>query len=263
MRYVFGKLKAIIGYSDYDGNLEAKSHSHQESPRNKTSVQGSKVNTPHPNPNSDENGDDKEPGEQSASKRMRGRSHRSSLKPEREKPKRTKGDSRNSLTEKRRTRNKVSLTNQSLRSYVQYKLNQYQDKDGKYNGIVNILSDIGFLQFCYMLIKGKPGNMSKGITKETLDGLSYNWFVETSKAIKEGKLNLLPARRVLIPKPGRKDKIPLGVGSPRDKIVQKGLQIIIEAIYEPKFLDCSFGFRPERSTHSALQILHLRAHQFT
>lgn len=74
----------------------------------------------------------------------------------------------------------------------------------------------------------------------------------------------------MIPKPGKKGERPLGVGAPspspsgaREKIVQKGLQIILEAIYEPLFLDCSHGFRPERSTHSALKPLHLRAHQFT
>ena len=67
----------------------------------------------------------------------------------------------------------------------------------------------------------------------------------------------------MIPKPGRKGERPLGVGAPREKIVQKGLQVILEAIYEPTFPDCSHGFRPERSTHSALKPLHLKAHQYT
>lgn len=67
----------------------------------------------------------------------------------------------------------------------------------------------------------------------------------------------------MIPKPGRKGERPLGVGAPREKIVQKGLQIILEAIYEPEFLDCSHGFRPDRSTHSALKPLHLKAHHFS
>jgi hypothetical protein len=57
--------------------------------------------------------------------------------------------------------------------FVTSQLERYKDNDGKYNAIIRILADAGFLQFCYMLIKGKPGNMSKGITKETLDGISY------------------------------------------------------------------------------------------
>jgi len=112
-----------------------------------------------------------------------------------------------------------------------------------------------------MLIKGKPGNMSQGSTRETLDGLTYEWFEKISQETKSGSFNFTPARRVLIPKPGKKRS--LGVGSPREKIVQKGLQVILEAIYEPMFLDCSHGFRPDRSTHSALRTLYLKAHQHT
>jgi hypothetical protein len=57
--------------------------------------------------------------------------------------------------------------------FVMSRLEQYKDENNKYNGIIRILADPGFLQFCYMLIKGKPGNMSAGITRETLDGISY------------------------------------------------------------------------------------------
>ena len=75
-----------------------------------------------------------------------------------------------------------------------------------------------------------------------------------------GEFSFTPARRVMIPKPGKIEKRPLSVGSPREKIVQKGLQMILETIYEPDFLNCSHGFRPDRSTHSALRILYLKGH---
>lgn len=81
-----------------------------------------------------------------------------------------KGGSVKSPSLKQGSRSMVS--NQSLRMFVTLKLEQYKNKDGKYNAIIRILADAGFLQYCYMLIKGKPGNMSKGITKETLDGIS-------------------------------------------------------------------------------------------
>nr|QBM09686.1 hypothetical protein [Dactylella sp.] len=255
-RFVFSNLNAYVGNSDYTGCLKAKSHSHQETPKRK--VQKSKVDVPSPNFNSDKNGDEEEPEERSASKRMRSRSRRSSGKPEKAKPENAKGDSSESPTKKQGTRNKDSLSNSSLRSFVQSRLNLFKDKDGKLNGIINILADPGYLQFCYMLIRGKPGNMSKGITNETLDGLTHEWFVKTAADIKSGKIRLTPARRVMIPKPGKSERRPLGVGAPREKIIQKGLQMILEAIYEPKFLDCSHGFRPGRSTHSALQLLHLK-----
>ena len=57
--------------------------------------------------------------------------------------------------------------------FVLSELGQYKDRNGKYNGIVRILANAEFLQYCYMLIKGKLGNMSPGIRKETLDGLTY------------------------------------------------------------------------------------------
>lgn len=105
--------------------------------------------------------------------------------------------------------------------------------------------------------------MTKGTTRETLDGISFEWFERIASVIRDGSFKFEPARRVMIPKPGKRERRPLGVGNPRDKIVQKGLRIVLEAIYEPKFYDCSHGFRPQRSTHSALRQLHLRSHHFT
>jgi retron-type reverse transcriptase len=111
-----------------------------------------------------------------------------------------------------------------------------------------------------MLIKGKPGNMSKGTTSETLDGLTYEWFCNLAEELLKGSFHFTPSKRVVIPKEGKPEGRPLAVASPREKIVQKGLQIILEAIYEPLFLDCSHGFRPNRSTHSALQQLYYKTH---
>jgi group II intron reverse transcriptase/maturase len=60
-----------------------------------------------------------------------------------------------------------------------------------------------------------------------------------------------PARRVYIPKDEHSVR-PLGLPSLKDKIVQKGMAKILEAIYEADFLDCSYGFRPGRSCHQAI-----------
>lgn len=64
-----------------------------------------------------------------------------------------------------------------------------------------------------------------------------------------------PARRVHIPKPGSNNKRPLGIPAYEDKIVQAVLAEILNAIYEQDFLECSFGFRPNRGCHDALQLL--------
>jgi RNA-directed DNA polymerase len=65
-----------------------------------------------------------------------------------------------------------------------------------------------------------------------------------------------PVRQVLIPKEGKKGATrPLGIGNFEDKLVQKRMQEILESIYEPIFLDCSYGFRPNRSCHDAVKDL--------
>jgi group II intron reverse transcriptase/maturase len=60
-----------------------------------------------------------------------------------------------------------------------------------------------------------------------------------------------PAKRVYILK-DEHEKRPLGLPALEDKIVQKGICRVLEAIYEADFLDCSYGFRPERSCHQAI-----------
>src|SRR2546423_2763081 len=64
-----------------------------------------------------------------------------------------------------------------------------------------------------------------------------------------------PARRVCIPKPGRDELRPLSIPAVRDRIVQAAAKIVIEPIFEADFLPCSFGFRPKRGQHDALQVL--------
>ena len=94
--------------------------------------------------------------------------------------------------------------------------------------------------------------MTKGSDEETLDGISKSWFVETSKRLKKGQFIARPARRVYIPKPNGK-KRPLGISSPRDKIIQQAMKLVLDCVVEPDMKDTSHGFRPNRSTHSALK----------
>jgi retron-type reverse transcriptase len=98
--------------------------------------------------------------------------------------------------------------------------------------------------------------MSKGINPETLDGINHTWYEKTVKDLKAGKFNFQPSRRVKIPKAGKKELRPLSVGNPRDKIIQKAITVVLEAIWVDKFSDDSYGIRPKRSLQQALYQLY-------
>ena len=73
---------------------------------------------------------------------------------------------------------------------------------------------------------------------------------------KSGSYKAPPVRRVHIPKGSSgKEKRPIGVPTFEDKVLQRAVQMVLEPLYEQDFLDCSYGFRPKRSAHDALQEL--------
>lgn len=102
-----------------------------------------------------------------------------------------------------------------------------------------------------MRIKSEPGNMTPGHGKETLDGISEKWFDKTTSDLRKDKFTFKPTRRVYIPKTKGKMR-PLGIASPRDKIIQEAFRAILDSVLENKFSDKSHGFRPGRGCHSAL-----------
>ena len=85
-----------------------------------------------------------------------------------------------------------------------------------------------------------------GAVKAFLDGLAAE--------LKNGIYRPLPVRRVTIPKAGGGERN-LGVPAIRDRVVQAATKAVLEPIFEADFLDCSFGFRPGRSTHMALEVI--------
>jgi retron-type reverse transcriptase len=78
---------------------------------------------------------------------------------------------------------------------------------------------------------------------------------ELAGELRTGTWRPLPARKVLIPKPGSSERRPLAISAVRDRIVQAAVKIVLEPVFEADFLPCSFGFRPERSARDALQVL--------
>jgi group II intron reverse transcriptase/maturase len=78
---------------------------------------------------------------------------------------------------------------------------------------------------------------------------------EVATELREGRYRPLPTRRVFIPKPGTNEQRPLSIPSVRDRVVQAAVKIVLEPIFEADMFPCSFGFRPKRSPHDALQVL--------
>lgn len=120
--------------------------------------------------------------------------------------------------------------------------------------VLKLMSDPSVLMASYSKLKSSPGNMTPGIDNETLDGLNLDWFSRLGKDLNTNKFQFRPARRLEIPKPNDKGTKPLGIASPRDKIVQGAMALVLEAIFEPSFstLLRTHGFRPGRGCHSAL-----------
>ena len=102
-------------------------------------------------------------------------------------------------------------------------------------------------------MSNNTGAMTLGVGPETLDGYSMAAIRKTISQLKDHSFQFKPSRREYIPKVNGKLR-PLGIASPRDKIVQQAMLMILEAIYEDSiFLNSSHGFRPNRGCHTAFQ----------
>ena len=90
-----------------------------------------------------------------------------------------------------------------------------------------------------------------GVTYEEYEKDAARNIRELHRRLKDGKYRAQPLRRVYIPKENGKQR-PISIPALEDKLVQKVMVEILNAIYEQDFLDCSYGFRPGRGAHQAL-----------
>lgn len=104
----------------------------------------------------------------------------------------------------------------------------------------------------YNKLKSKPGNITPGFNPTTLDGILSEVIDQIIQSLKDDSFKFNPGRRIQIPKANGGQR-PLTVVSPRDKLVQEVIRMILEVIFEPTFSETSHGLRPDRSCHTALR----------
>jgi len=113
-----------------------------------------------------------------------------------------------------------------------------------------------YLKDCYQELKQGKAPGIDGKRKEDYTDQEIKQAIEDIVAkMKAKRYRPKPVRRVYIKKANNQLR-PLGVPAVIDKVVQQGIKKILEAIYEPHFLQCSYGFRPNRNCHQALKAVY-------
>jgi RNA-directed DNA polymerase len=95
-----------------------------------------------------------------------------------------------------------------------------------------------------------------GVTAEQYEADLEANLASLLERFKSGRYRAPAVRRVHIPKPGKANKTrPIGIPTLEDKVLQRAVLMVLEPVYEQDFLNCSYGFRPGRSAHQALDAL--------
>lgn len=129
-----------------------------------------------------------------------------------------------------------------------------RDPVARFNSLAHLLDEVA-LERAFHRIRKDAAVGVDDITKEGYGQQLEKNLRELHERLKSMKYRHQPIRRVHIPKADGKTR-PIGISSVEDKIVQGALREVLEAIYEQDFLECSYGFRPNRSAHDALRAVN-------
>lgn len=142
-----------------------------------------------------------------------------------------------------------------------------QDPTRRFHAVYDKLtrSDVMWQAWCDVAANhGAPG--IDGITIESIDSGGVEgvrvFLGELAERVRSGHYRPAPLRRVYIPKPGRSgEQRPLSIPTVADRVVMTAAKLVLEPIFEAGFLPVSFGFRPKRSTHDALEVVRAEANR--
>ena len=152
----------------------------------------------------------------------------------------------------------INLDERVMVTELKQMVEKCKNKDGRYGNLIQIIGSPSTIQLAYLMIQSNSGIFAKGIDNTILEGLNPKSLQKISHDVLSGKIKFYPVRRACIPKSGKSVLRPLDANNLREKIVQKAMEMVLTAIFEKVFLDCSHGSRPGRSCHTALKHLQLK-----
>jgi RNA-directed DNA polymerase len=115
--------------------------------------------------------------------------------------------------------------------------------------------DLEWMQKAYELTRKDGATGIDGVTADAYEANLEANLTDLLERIKSGRYKAPPVRRTYIPKADGSQR-PLGIPTFEDKVAQRAIVMVLEAIYEQDFRSCSYGFRPNRSCHDALRELY-------
>src|SRR5215218_1404126 len=130
-----------------------------------------------------------------------------------------------------------------------------QDKDVRFTALLHHV-DVDRLRAAYGALNPKAATGVDGVTWRDYGQHLEENLRDLHARVHRGAYRARPTRRVFIPKPDGRLR-PLGVAALEDKILQRAVVEVLNAVYEQDFLGFSYGFRPGRSAHDALDALAL------
>ena len=145
-----------------------------------------------------------------------------------------------------------------VQSDMQTKLNlitkhTIKDKNFKFTSLAHLLNENSLKECFHMLKKDKAPGLDD-VTCEDYEKYLNTNIQKLIKRMKTGKYYPQPVRRVYISKEEGKIR-PLGMPALEDKIVQMGITRILNAIFEPNFLDCSYGLKNRKKLSSSIKAI--------
>ena len=160
----------------------------------------------------------------------------------------TKGNTGQPHTQRTQSRGSVSQGLDRVRHAAR------QRKKEKFTALLHHVT-VDLLRDAFLALKRRAAPGVDGVTWQDYEaGLEGN-LQDLHARVHRGAYRALPVRRRFIPKPGGGKQRPLGIAALEDKIVQRAVVTVLNAIYEEDFLGFSYGFRPGRSQHNALDAL--------